>query len=713
MSDNGLRLSISTGERSDFDAAVRDHDASLARRGFEIWVGAEPTFTDRFSDHAQWLGAALGADKLARAERLLLRLARHSPGAALMRSVGRRYPGEDAPRWSYGLLASRDGVPVWHGPPDPLLVPGEPAAPDAARFHAALLDQAQPAGFVAAAVPATGLELRLLLCEPATRPPAEGDPRLARPSCHEGPIPESGLRDELAAEGLYLFLLRTEPAPGGAVLRLELPDLVEAARLRRVLGLVADAACAAGLPALILAGCPPPADAALAWTTITPDPGVIEINSAPFPDCAGLLAYARSLYAAAAPEGLAPDRLHFNGDAGDSGGAGQITLGGPSPAASPFFRHPRTLPGWVRYANRHPALSYFFAHDHIGAFGQSVRSDERDREHFDELGLALRLLASQPQPEPELIWRSLSPFLADIAGNSHRAELNIEKLWNPWLPERGRLGLLEFRALRMAESPERLAAIAALLRAVTARLAACPYDEPLIDRGPELHDRYALPFCLREDLLAVLEDLDRAGFGLGPGLCKLLLDDAFRELGRLRFEGVELTIRRALEFWPLVGDAATQERGTSRLVDASTARIELCLRPLPGHADHDFDAWAIAAGGGDLPLRRVVDDAGPARLLGLRYRRFVPLAGLHPSLPAQGPIVLLLWHPVRPEARRVTVHEWRPDGQPYDGLPRDAADARARRAQRLVVEDVPPPDPPPPPAPAHALTPWCLDLRRL
>jgi uncharacterized protein (DUF2126 family) len=627
--------------------------------------------------------------------------------------VGRHYPGEDAPRWSYGLLAARDGTAVWPGPPDPLLAAAALAPPDAARFHAALIACARGAGFEAQAVPAAGGELRLLLRQPESQPPGYGDPRLARPSCHETPVPDGGLRDELAAEGLFLFLLHAESSAAGPVLRLELPSLGDTARLRRVLALVAAAARDAALPALILAGCPPPMDAALAWTTVTPDPAVIEINSAPFPDCAGLLRFARELYGAAAPEGLAPERLHFNGDAGDSGGAGQITLGGPSAAASPFFRHPHALPGWVRYVNRHPALSYLFAHDYIGAFGQSVRSDERDREHFDELGLALRLLAAQPQADPEMIWRSLSPFLADIGGNAHRAELNIEKLWNPWLPERGKLGLLEFRALRMAPSAERLVAVAALLRAITTRLAAHPYDEALIDWGPQLHDRYALPFCLREDLLAVLEDLEHAGFGLGPALRRGLLDDEFRVLGRIAFDGVELTLRRALEFWPLVGDAASQERGTSRLVDASTARIELCLRPLPGRHDQEFDAWGIATEGGNLPLRRAGDDAGPARLIGLRYRRYVPWAGLHPSLPAQGPIPLLLWHTARREACRVTIHEWRPDQQPYDGLPKDAADARARRAQRIVVETAAPPDPPPPPAPAHALTPWCVDLRRL
>jgi len=49
------------------DDAVRVHDASIARLGVSIWVGGEPTFTDRFSLDPQWTSAALGADKEASA----------------------------------------------------------------------------------------------------------------------------------------------------------------------------------------------------------------------------------------------------------------------------------------------------------------------------------------------------------------------------------------------------------------------------------------------------------------------------------------------------------------------------------------------------------------------------------------------------------------------------------------------------------------------
>lgn len=73
-----------------FIAALAAHDRALADRGLTIWIGAEPTFTDRWSDAPEWHAAAVGADKEVRARRLAVRLAAELPGAALLRTLGRR-----------------------------------------------------------------------------------------------------------------------------------------------------------------------------------------------------------------------------------------------------------------------------------------------------------------------------------------------------------------------------------------------------------------------------------------------------------------------------------------------------------------------------------------------------------------------------------------------------------------------------------------------
>jgi hypothetical protein len=123
-----------------FESAVHRHDAQVAELGLPIWVGSEPTFTDREAQTPAWLHAALGDDKELRARALLGTLSRLMPGALVLRSVGRLYPGEKVPRWNLGLLRRRDGEPLWNGPPDPLLaaepVPAGP--PDIAAFASAL-----------------------------------------------------------------------------------------------------------------------------------------------------------------------------------------------------------------------------------------------------------------------------------------------------------------------------------------------------------------------------------------------------------------------------------------------------------------------------------------------------------------------------------------------------------------------------------------------
>jgi uncharacterized protein (DUF2126 family) len=154
-----------------------------------------------------------------------------------------------------------------------------------------------------------------------------------------------------------------------------------------------------------------------------------------------------------------------------------------------------------------------------------------------------------------------------------------------------------------------------------------------------------------------------------------------------------------------------QEHGHSRLVDASTTRLEISLCADVG-AKSALADWRLTVNGYVLPLRREDEIDGETWLYGLRYRRFKPWTGLHPNLEAQGPIELVLSHPDQPGALQVTLYEWKPQGGGYDGLPADHAEAAARRAERFVIEqlDAVPATPPLTP-PRGALTPYCFDLR--
>ena len=121
------------------------------------------------------------------------------------------------------------------------------------------------------------------------------------------PIPADGWQDELAARGIYLVAIgpcETEFACDQNCLQVELPAFGIVADWLRFLEFLGDASAKAGLNSLVLTGFPPPVDQNVAWTTVTPDPGVLEINMAPCASMFEFLTTQRKLHAAAASVGL-------------------------------------------------------------------------------------------------------------------------------------------------------------------------------------------------------------------------------------------------------------------------------------------------------------------------------------------------------------------------------------------------------------------------
>jgi len=692
-----------------FARAIAAHDQRVAAHGLGIWLGNEPTFTLMQSTAPEWVTEAVGTEKTERARRMLIELAQQAPHAVLLRSIGRQYLGEAEPRFSFGIFGRRDGRSIYDGPPDPWLTPVIGAI-DLPRFSAELTSELLRAGLPCQAFRGA-TDLRIVFArELDARLPQPGeDERLLRASIYQALTPGPCSADDLAIDGLFLLQLRT--ADDGAQAVLELPSVPDLDLFCAMLGCVARAGRSAALPALVLCGFPPPVTADCSFLTVTPDPAVVEINMPPFATVSEFMAHNRSTYAAAAAAGLTPYRLRHNGVVADSGGGGQITFGGSSPTESPFLRVPQLLPRLLRYVLRHPCFSYLFAHDYVGASGQSVRPDERGADTLAELRLSLALLEAQPNVDPGTLWQSLAPCLTDPTGNAHRTELNVEKLWNPAEPGRGQLGLVEMRALRMQDTPERAAALGALMRAVIAMLMVREYHDELPDHGELLHDRFALPFFLEADLEEVLGDLTAAGFGFEAPLEAELRRDGFRELTTIEYAGVALSLRRALEFWPLVGDVTLQQ-GTSRLVDASTARLELVLRAVSPEGERLLLGFELRARDHLLPLRNETDALGIARVFGVRYRSFLPLRGLHPLLGEQSPLLLSLSHPELDQALELSLYDWKPTGGGYDALPSDIAEATSRRHARCVTRSIPRRELGPPRAIApRALSAYSLDVR--
>jgi uncharacterized protein (DUF2126 family) len=712
-------------ESTKFKQILKAQDDRICALDVDVWVGMEPTFTRRFVETPEWLSEALGSEKLTYAYKLLSEVCRRQTGGVVLHTLGRQYAGEDRPRWSIGYYQARQQQFTWEGPPDPCLMAGTTSSDFNSpvviqSFWQALNTALSRQGWqVAAFTVAADLKYRLLFRSDGEAVVAdlEARPQLARVSVHDQKIPLTGLIDKLAHGGDFLLCLDALQAdaehPGNVGVVIELPALPAVDVFVQLLQAITQAAQATAIPSLRLQGFPPPVDASVAWTTITPDPAVIEINQAPEADATHFYARCELFYGAADAVDLYPFRLQYNGVVSDSGGGGQFTLGGTTPLRSPFILYPQLLPRLIRYFNAHPALSYWFAPPSIGSSSQSPRADEGLRESFQELAIALEQLEKTESPSAEFIWRSLSPFLVDPSGNPHRSELNIEKLWNPYLPGRGCWGLVEFRAFRMSRSAECATAIAVLLRSIVAMLSREDKVDELIDHGADLHNKFALPFYMQKDLQTVFHDLAQAQLPLHETLQSLLLQEPVRFIGKAVFHDCYIELQQAVEFWPLVGDVASQESGSSRLIDASTTRLQIMLG-METHNPLQLDAWEVWVDGYRVPLHTEQDQSGTVKFTGVRYRNFKPVIGLHPGIAARDSVRFVLTHRGLQEALEVTYHEWQPQALPYTGLPADKAEATRRRNERVITRVISVGDPvqvktPP----ASAVTDYCLDLRRL
>jgi uncharacterized protein (DUF2126 family)/transglutaminase-like putative cysteine protease len=461
-----------------------------------------------------------------------------------------------------------------------------------------------------------------------------------------------------------------------------------------------------------LEGYPPPSDPRLRSFSLTPDPGVLEVNLPPASNWDELENINTVLFEEARRNRLTAEKFGYDGGHLATGGGSHIVIGGATVLDSPFLRRPDLLRSMLAFWQNHPSLSYLFSGMYVGPTSQSPRVDEARTDALYELEVAFSNLPANDCP-PAVLDGLFRNLLVDVTGNAHRAEFCIDKLYPP--EGRGlRLGLLELRAFEMAPHVRMNLIEMLLVRALVCMFWIRPFNGALLRWGTALHDRFMLPHFVRRDFFDVISCLRGSGYNFAEKWFAAHLEFRFPKIGSIAVDGVELELRHALEPWNVLAEETTSGR-TVRAVDSSFERIQVKVSAFTTES-----RYAVACNGRRVPLYSVSEDSpgehGPgeagASVAGVRFRARQLSEVLHPTVPVHAPLtfdVIDRWK--ERSIGRCVYHVGSPDGRGYTARPMNTTEAADRRRQRFQISSAAPEPMAVPEEETNPVFPMTLDLR--
>ena len=455
---------------------------------------------------------------------------------------------------------------------------------------------------------------------------------------------------------------------------------------------------------IVLEGYLPPSDERLTTFSVTPDPGVIEVNVHPVKSWPEQVTQTEELYEEARLAGLATEKFDLDGRHVGTGGGNHVVMGGASPADSPFLRRPDLLKSLLAFWHNHPSLSFLFSGQFIGPTSQHPRIDEARQDSLAELEIAFSQIRPGETVPPWITDRLFRNILTDMTGNAHRTEFCIDKLYTPDSAS-GRRGLIEFRALEMPPGTRMAAAQMLLMRSAVAAFWEHPYERQLIRWGTRVHDDFMLPHYVERDFANALDELRARGHALDPAWFAPHLAFRFPHIGSVPVHDTEVELRAALEPWHVLGEE-TGAAGTVRYVDSSVERVQARVT---GWVDERF---ALACNGRAVPLNPT--DREGEFVGGVRFKAWNPPSALHPTVGVHVPLIFDVFD--RWTGRSLggmTYHVAHPGGRHYDHRPVNANEAEARRRARFFAFGHTPGEMPEPVEIRSREHPRTLDLRRV